>query len=71
MSEALRYAVRIIYRFPGSENDRSEIVRVTATDSREAQSQARLVWLDTTPQGQGVQFLGCVAMVDDGQLALF
>ena len=66
----MNYTVRVLYRFVGSEKDLSEVIRVTAKDSREAQSQARMAWLDNTPEGQGVQFLGCVAMLDDGQLSL-
>ncbi len=68
---AAAYTVRILYRFVGTEKDFTETVRVTATDCREAQSQARLVWLDRTPKGHGVQFLGCVAERDAGQLELF
>jgi hypothetical protein len=70
MSTAMQYSVRVLYRFLGSEKDRSEVIRVTAKDTREAQSQARMVWLDNKPEGQGVQFLGCVAEPDAGQMSL-
>lgn len=65
----MNYTVRVLYRFVGSEKDRSEIIRVTAKDSREAQSQARMVWLDTKPPGIGVQWLGCCAEPDTGQMS--
>lgn len=70
MNQAYRYTVRVLYRFIGSEHDHTEVLHVTAKDTREAQSQARMIWLDNTPSGQGVQFLGSVAEIDNGQLSL-
>lgn len=71
MSEPMRYTVRILYRFVGSDKDRMEEIQVTAKDTREAQSQARMLWLDRAPKGQGVQYLGSTAELDQGQLSLF
>lgn len=71
MNQPLKYTVRILYRFVGSDTDRTEVIEVTATDTREAQSQARMLWVDRTPKGQGVQYLGSAAELDQGQLSLF
>lgn len=70
MSEARPYNVRILYRFIGSEKDYVHEVRVTATDAPEAQKAARMLWIDTTPAGRGVQWLGSSAEPDNGQLSL-
>ena len=71
MSQALPYVVRVVFRFVGSEKDSSDVLRVTAKDAREAQSMARLLWLEQHPPGQGAQYLGSSAEPDVGQLELF
>lgn len=71
MSAALPYVVRVVFRFIGSEVESSDILRVTAKDAREAQSMARLLWIEQHPQGQGAQYLGAAAEPDVGQLELF
>lgn len=70
MNTPFPYTVRILYRFKGTTNEHTETIRLSARDEREAKSQARMVWLDNTPKGQGVEFRGCIAEPDVGQLEL-
>lgn len=70
MNASLAYTVRILYRFTGCETKHVYQMQVTAKDETEAQRAARLVWIDTTPAGHGVQWLGSSAELDNGQLTL-
>lgn len=70
MNAPLAYTVRILYRFTGTTNEHTETIRLTARDEREAKSQARMVWIDKIPKGHGVEFRGCTAEPDVGQLEL-
>ncbi|MBB5040600.1 hypothetical protein [Prosthecobacter dejongeii] len=70
MNACLAYTVRILYRFNGAEAKHVYEMHVTAKDETEAKRAARLVWIDTTPAGQGVQWLGSSAEVDNGQMHL-
>lgn len=69
MSQPRSYTVRVLFRFIGAEQDSCEVVYVTARDQGEAQSMARMLWIDSHPPGQGAQYLGSVAELDDGQLS--
>lgn len=70
MSQPRPYTVRILYRFTGTTNEHVETVYVSARDEADAKSQARVVWIDSIPKGHGVEFRGCTAEPDVGQLEL-